>query len=232
VTPTYAVVPSAGRECLDGCLNHLLPQVDTLFLIRTEEFGLPDIDTDKLSFITDTASPRNISRWWNLGITAAASYAKAFRQEEWNVLIVNDDVLAGANLTEYLDHGLRSMNSDAGGPPPGARPVLAYPDNYPPYGRTEFHTAPGQVQLSTRISGWCFMLRGEVNLLADEQFQWHFGDDDLDWRAREQGGAVMVPFCPVKHLHPNESTEASPELTARTHVDRQLFYDKWSVLPL
>ena len=231
MTPTYAVVPSAGRECLDGCLASLLDQVDTLFLIRTEEFGLPDIDTPKLSFITDTTQPKNISRWWNLGITAAASYAKAFRQSEWNVLIVNDDIIACPQLVSALDSGMRGGDMTYDDPRGTARPVLAYPDNYPPYGRTSFHGTPGQVDLSTRISGWCFMLRGEVNLLADEQFQWHYGDDDLDWRCREQGGAVMVPGCPVEHLHPNELTAASPELSARTHADRQLFLAKWSALP-
>jgi GT2 family glycosyltransferase len=232
VTPTYAVVPSSGRECLTGCLVSLLDQVDTLFLIRTEEFSVPDIKTTKLSFITDTTQPKNISRWWNLGITAAASYARAFRQSEWNVLVVNDDVVACPQLVSALDSGMRGGDMTYDDPRGDARPVLAYPDNYPPYNRAGFHGTPGQVQLSTRLSGWCFMLRGEVNMLADEQFQWHFGDDDLDWRAREQGGAVMVPGCPVEHLHPNESTEASPELTARTHIDRQLFAAKWGALPL
>lgn len=223
MTPTYVVVPSNGRDCLTGCLVSLLDQADTLFLIRTEEFSVPDIKTTKLSFITDTTQPKNISRWWNLGITAAASYAKAFHQDEWNVLIVNDDIVACPQLVETLNAGLRGLRTRT--------PVLAYPDNWPPYGRAEFHSTPGQVQLSTRLSGWCFMLRGETRLLADEQFEWFYGDDDLDWRAREQGGAVMVPGCPVEHLHPNELTAASLELSARTHLDRQLFAAKWGALP-
>jgi hypothetical protein len=236
VSPTYAVVPSGGRACLNGCLESLLPQVDTLFLVRTGEFvyePLGSVLDSKICFIDDIDPPKNISRWWNRGIAAAAAYATAFHQSEWNVLVVNDDVVACPQLTTTLDAAMRRRQTE--GRPcdllRGQSPVLAYPDNYPPHRRTEFHTAPGQVQLSTRISGWCFMLRGESNLQADEQFEWFYGDDDLDWRAREQGGAVMVPDCPVEHLSPGKLTAESVELTARTHVDRQLFHSKWSALP-
>lgn len=231
VKPTYAVVPSGGRDCLNGCLESLLPQIDTLFLVRTDEFVYEPFGSfldSKISFIDDIEQPKNISRWWNRGIAASAAYARAFGQAEWNVLIVNDDVVSCPQLVRALDVGLREPTLSV---PPGARPVLAYPDNYPPYSRAEFHAAPGQVQLSTRISGWCFMLRGETEIQADERFQWFYGDDDLDWRCREQGGAVMVPGCAVEHLHPNELTHASPELSARTHVDRQLFHSKWGTLP-
>lgn len=229
MTPTYAVIPSGGRDCLYDGLKALLPQVDTLFLVRTEEFGFRPFWSfldSKMSFIDDFEQPKNISRWWNYGITAAAQYARAFSQPEWNVLIVNDDVIPCAQLVQSLDAGLRTQTMY-----PGSRPVLAYPDNYPPYSRWGFHTTPGQVQLSTRISGWCFMLRGEVNLLADERLAWFYTDDHLDWRAREQGGAIMVPDCPVEHLHPNELTNASSELTAQTHVDRQTFQRIWGALP-
>jgi hypothetical protein len=232
--PTYAVVPSLGRDCLTGCLDSLLPQVDVLFLVKTEDFAVPDTGpqhADRLSYIIDTTRPKNISRWWNLGITAATAYARVFGQREFNVLIVNDDVIACPQLVSALDHGLRDMIEVNGGPPPGSRPVLAYPDNYPPYSRAGFHGTPGPVQLSTRISGWCFMIRGESGLMADERFEWFYGDDDLDWTARTRGGAVMVPYCPVEHLYPNQLTAASPELSARTHADRDLFRVKWGTLP-
>lgn len=233
--PTYAVVPTMGRECLAGCLDSLLPQVDCLFMIRTEEFITPDLDpryADKVSFIHDHRRPRNISRWWNTGITASTAYARVFGHREFNVLIVNDDIVAPPHLVGFLDAGLRGQHSAVRDSSPlTARPVLAYPDNWPPYNRAGFHGTPGQVQLSTRISGWCFMLRGEAGITADEQFEWFYGDDDLDWRCRESGGAVMVPDCPVEHLYPNQLTGASAELSARTHVDRQLFAAKWGTLP-
>jgi hypothetical protein len=233
--PTYAVVPSMGRDCLAGCLESLLPQVEALFLIKTEDFTVPDVETrtaDRLSVIDDLRRPKNISRWWNIGITAATAYARVFGQQEFNVLVVNDDIVAGDRLVEYLDRGMRGGLAASPVPvPPGVRPVLAYPDNWPPYNRATFHDTPGGVELSTRISGWCFMLRGEAGITADEQFEWFYGDDDLDWRCRREGGAVMVPGCPVEHLYPNELTSRSAELSARTHIDRQLFAAKWGALP-
>lgn len=233
--PTFAVVPSLGRECLAGCLESLLPQVDVLFLVRTAEFEVPAVDpqyADRLSFFDDFKSPKNISRWWNEGMTAATAYAKILGHVQYNVLVVNDDVVAPPHLAEALDAGLRGGHQAVKAvAPPGARPVLAYPDNWPPYNRATYHGTPGGVQLSTRISGWCFMLRGEAGIFADERFEWFYGDDDLDWTARARGGAVMVPGCAVEHLFPNQLTAASAELSARTHVDRNAFQAKWGALP-
>lgn len=233
--PTYAVVPSLGRECLTGCLESLLPQVDVFFLVRTEGFTLPDLDpatADKVSVIDDQRQPKNISRWWNLGITAATAYARIFREPEFNVLVANDDIVASPNLVASLDAGLRGAHRAVREvSPASARPVVAYPDNWPPYTRAVFHDQAAPVDLSARMSGWCFMLRGEAGLTADEQFEWFYGDDDLDWTARQTGGTVMVPGCPVEHLHPNQLTSASAELSARTHVDRGLFRAKWGTLP-
>jgi hypothetical protein len=233
--PTYAVMPSMGRECLKGALEALLPQVEALFLIRTEEFTGPTLDsrfTDRLSLMDDLTRPKNISRWWNIGITAATAYARIFGQSRFNVLVVNDDVISPGDLVERLDAGLRGGHREVEAvSPPGARPVLAYPDNWEPFNRAVFHGTPGGVPLNTRISGWCFMLRGEAGLMADERLQWFYGDDMVDWQARQMGGAVMVPGCPVKHLHPNELTAADPELTAQTHRDRATFFEIWGGLP-
>lgn len=233
--PTYAVLPTLGRDCLAGCVESVLPQVEALFVIKTEDFDFPGTGSqygDRISFIDDLVRPKNISRWWNIGITAATAYARVFGHREFNVLVINDDIVAPGNLVSTLDAGMRGQHGAVEHVSPiGARPVLAYPDNYPPYNRATFHDTPGQVQISTRISGWCFMLRGEAGITADEQFEWWYGDDDLDWRCRKSGGAVMVPGCPVEHLTPGKLTGESSELTARTHVDRQLFFTKWSATP-
>lgn len=220
MTATYAVVPSLGRECLDGCLASLVPQVDVVFLVRTsEEFTVPDIGGGRVVAIDDTDPPKNIQRWWNRGITAAAAYARASEQEEWSVLVVNDDVVACPQLVGTLDTAMRKTTA-----------VLSYPDNFTG-DRLVMNTAPGAVDLTTRISGWCFMLRGEAALFADEQFAWFYGDDDIDWRARQSGGALMVPGCTVVHLYPGGLTNASAELTAQTHLDRNLFLAKWNGVP-
>lgn len=219
--PTYAVLPSLGRECLTDCLESFLPQIDLLFLVRTEEYGIPEIADDRLQgrivVIDDLIRPRNIQRWWNLGITAAEAQVRMLGQKEWNALVINDDVIAPPHLSAALSAAMRDTSA-----------ILAYPD--PAGTRSVLLTTPS-ADTSTRITGWCFMIRGESGLMADEQFEWWYGDNDIDWTARGRGGSLLVPGCAVRHLYPGGTTSASAELTARTHVDRRLFEAKWSGLP-
>lgn len=229
-TPTYAVVPSLGRECLQRCLDSLLPQVDVLVLVQTADFQSPVwVDGGKLAMIKDLSEPKNIHRWWNLGIDTAASYARMKGQSQWNVLIVNDDVISPPHLVETLDAGMREREINGQYFPllRARNPVLAYPDNFSG-DRCVLNRTAGPVDLTTRISGWCFMIRGESGLRAEESLLWWYGDDHLDWQAREMGGALMVPGCKVEHLYPGQLTGASEELTAQTHRDRRMFEFLWS----
>lgn len=213
VNPTYAVVPTLGRRCMDDCLDSLVPQVDMVFLIRTEEFQAPDSAGGKIVIIDDLDPPKNIQRWWNHGIAASEAYARMLGQEQWNVLVCNDDIVACPQLTETLDGAMRATTA-----------VLAYPNAFDD--RCVLLTEPG-ADVSTRITGWCFMLRGEHGQRADERLVWWYGDNMIDWEARAAGGALCVPGCAVEHLHPGETTNASPELTAQTHRDRETFLAFW-----
>lgn len=230
--PTFAVIPSGGRPCFEPAMWSVIPQVTHTYVIMTEPFAFTP--GDYVDVRGDYRRPKNISRWWNLGIEAAHEHAALLGASAWNVLIMNDDVIACPQLvvvlTQALRHGL------IWGEPceelKGETPVLAYPDNLSTAApRFALHKEAGFVDVRTRISGWCFMLRGESGLTADEDMQWWYSDNDLDYRARQMGGAVMVPGCEVEHLFPNEGTAASPELSARTHIDRGIFLAKWKDLP-
>jgi hypothetical protein len=221
---TFAVCPSMGRDCLTGMLESLINQVDRFFLVRTEKYVNP-IDHPRLvsiesvgHLVDPVAEPKNIQHWWNLGIIAAEAQAQMLGLEEWNVLVVNDDIVAPPHLVRTLGRAMRETTA-----------VLAYPNAFDD--RCVMNTEPGPVDLRTRITGWCWMIRGESGITADERFQWWYGDDDLDWTARTMGGALCVPGCAVEHLYPGQTTGASPELTARTHLDRQEFAAKWQGVP-
>lgn len=228
--PVFVVMPTFGRPCFGPAMMSVIKQVDHAFVIRTEDFTFTP--GDRVSVITDLSRPKNIHRWWNLGITAAAWRAKDLGASVWNVLIMNDDVIACPHLVRTLGQALRHGIADGRIHPAlyDASPVLAYPDNFTG-DRVAFHRAPGFVDPTTRISGWCFMIRGESGLRADERFVWWYGDNALDCEARRMGGAVMVPGCKVEHLHPNEATAADPELTAQTHRDRETYMQLWGHLP-
>lgn len=200
--PVYAVVPSYGRECLRACLNSLIGQVDLLFLIQTRAFPIPP-HPKLICLAWDSSRELNISEWWNMGIKAAAMTAAGHRdrerQPEWDVLIANDDIIAPPGLAVGLSRGLRA------GPA-----VLAY-------------CSPGTAN-ATPITGWCFMLRGEAGIRADPRFYWWFGDNDIELQARERGGAVSVPGCQVRHLHPGSHDR---HMAPRAAIDAKAFQEKW-----
>lgn len=205
--PLYATLPTLGRDCLAPCLDALLPQVDHLWMVRTGPGPLAGQDREKVTVLDATDSPRNISAWWNLGIDAAAKAAAAAGRTQWDMLVVNDDVIAPPQLAHTLSTALRQTWD--------AAPALAYPDQDGlGWHLTTHPTDP------TRLTGYCFLLRGELNIRADERLVWWFSDNALDMAARARGGSVRVPGCRVDHLHPSGYTVASAELSAQTHRDR------------
>jgi len=220
----WAVVPSNGRPYLDDLIVSLAGQVYDVIVVANQwqRDGSPAV-LETLGYpvcvVEDGSEDRNISRWWNLGLDLVARHAGWLGESEWDVLVVNDDVVCPSGFMETLSSRMRATSA-----------VCAYPDQAG--GQAEIlHTAPAPVPLSQRIAGYAFMLRGESGLRADESLVWWFGDDDIDWRARQQGGALLVPGIPVEHRAPDVQTNASPELTAQAARDRQTFEAKWGKVP-
>jgi len=207
VIPTYAVVPSYGRECLRGCLNSLIGQVDLLFLIQTKAFPIPP--HPKLVCLPwDNGRELNISEWWNMGIKAAAVTAQAGSCPEWNVLVANDDIIAPLDLAASLSKVLRAEQADLA----YLRRPVAGPAPLPP------HEGP--------ITGWCFMLRGESGIVADPQFCWWWGDIDIELQARHRNGVAIAEDCQVRHLHPGGHDRY---MGPRISVDCERFREKWKI---
>ncbi|HEX9834556.1 MAG TPA: hypothetical protein VGA66_16010, partial [Mycobacterium sp.] len=65
----------------------------------------------------------------------------------------------------------------------------------------------------------------------DESMAWWYSDDSLDWEAREQGGALLVPGIAVEHRCPNGSMYERPELQEQAGLDRETFRKKWGRTP-
>lgn len=245
MTATYAVVPTAGRECTTSSLASIAGQVDETYVIWTApDTEVPDEIRDLAHIVRAPGKEKNISAWWNTGLALAATHAAYAGHSEWNTLVMNDDVIAPAHLTTVLDVAMRSDQENVPTGPddvighmraerhrlfPGVRPTLVYPNAFDD--RWVLNTRPGPVDLHTRITGWCFMLRGEDWLMCDPLFRWWYGDDDLDWSARLRGGALCVPGCAVTHLYPGQLTSESAELTSQTHTDREAFALKWAGVP-
>lgn len=75
------------------------------------------------------------------------------------------------------------------------------------------------------ISGYCFVLNVEHNILPNESYRWWYGDNDLWNQAMKLGGTIGAAAS-VKHLHGNELTSNSPELLALASKDKEVYMSR------
>ena len=66
--------------------------------------------------------------------------------------------------------------------------------------------------------------------MAQGDLRWWFGDDDMDWRCRQAGGTMRVPYQQVVHHDPDGSTNRDPALQVQAGLDRATFTEKWGGL--
>lgn len=225
------MIPTRDRPgMLADCIASVIDQVDAVYVV--DNGSDPPFDPDawpareggapKVFCARVPMDPPNISRLWNIGLHLALlahEYAGGQPWEPYDVLVLNDDVVCPPSLVATLSTAMRAT-----------RAVMAFPDQHG--GREQIlHTEAGPVPLTERITGFAFLLRGEAGLRADESLAWWYGDDDLDWRAREVGGSLLVSGVPVEHRDPNGFTDARPELREQAARDRETFRTKWGRTP-
>lgn len=161
--------------------------------------------------------PPNLSHAWNLGLNRVSDIAQRADLAEWDVAVLNDDIVLPPRWLSTLSDAMRAER----------RVGLAHVDLTRTVGEPLVNRIPGPVPLETRITGYAFLLRGEAEMRFDETLRWWYGDDDMDWRCRAAGGVMRVPYQPVVHFHPSESTNKHAELGAQAGIDRETFAAKW-----
>lgn len=217
-----AVIPTRNRhDMLADCINSVVDQVDSVIVIDNQ--SRPPIDPEpwhgKVGVVSVPIDPPNISTLWNVGLALADAQAHQHDVERWDIAVLNSDVVIPPGWIETLSTAMRSTTA-----------VLAYPDQH---GGTRqiLHTKAEPIDLRQRITGYAFMLRGETGLRLDESMKWWASDDDIDWVARERGGALLVPGTPVEHRCPNASMYERPELKTQAGRDMETFRRKWGRTP-
>jgi GT2 family glycosyltransferase len=217
-----AVIPARDRhDMLGDCITSVVDQVDRVIVI--DNLSSPPIDPEpwhgNVGVVSLPIDPPNISTLWNVGLALADAAAHAAGAEAWDIAVLNSDTVIPPDWIDTLSTAMRSTTA-----------VLAYPDQH---GGTRqiLHTKAEPIDLRTRITGYAYMLRGETGLRLDEDLAWWYGDDSLDWTAREQGGALLVPGLQVEHRCPNVSTQERPELGEQAGRDRETFRKKWGRTP-
>lgn len=211
----WAVIPSRDRFPM---LASLIDQLrhDNVNVVVIDTGYSPEFTTKRsgVSWIRDDSDPPNISRWWNLGI----DYVKTIEESNEHVVaILNDDLVIPPKFVQSMM--IAMFKTDA---------VAAYPDQFG-FGRDKVYTRAEPISLYQRMTGYAFALRGSANIRADETLQWWYGDDDIDWRARQAGGSVLVGGVSVQHLSPNSTTVG--KLAEQAGLDRQTFINKWGRAP-
>lgn len=217
-----AVIPTRDRhDMVADCINSVVDQVDRVIVIDNQ--SSPPIDPEpwhgKVDVVSLPLDPPNISAFWNAGINNADLAAYRASADRWDIAVLNSDVVIPPGWIDGLSTAMRSTDA-----------VLAYPDQHG--GRKQIlHTKAQPIDLRQRITGYAYMLRGEAGLWLDESMAWWYSDDDLDWTAREFGGALLVPGLAVEHRCPNGSMYERPELQAQAGRDRETFRAKWGRTP-
>jgi GT2 family glycosyltransferase len=207
----------------------ITPQVDRVWVhdnasdpplhtVLKEEF--PDA-----VFLWDGEQPPNLSRYWNVTLDQVDLYhfsLNALNQgknpPEYKVAVLTDDVEIPE---DWFDSVAQSM--DRTGAAAGC--VTAHPGRL----TTEVLKTFPDSDIINRLYGPAFILRGEAQIRADERLRWWFGDTDVDWRARKQGGMVIIPGPYAHNRYPNQSTVGvNAEQAGR---DRETFKEIWGWVP-
>lgn len=172
-------------------------------------------------WVDDSDAP--IHRKWNAGLDAAEGWARAQGHRRWNVAILNNDLEVGDGFLGRLAEGLRRSDDF----------WVSYPDVHGAGLADGDVVATSSDKLAGQtLSGFAFMVRGEARLRFDEQFEWWYGDSDLERQVRAADKQVVtVGGCKVRHLEPMRSTASSPDRLAMARRDEARFAEKWGVDP-
>lgn len=222
--PVHAVIATHNRpDDLHDCVSAIAGQVHRVIVIDNAS-DPPVGPADGIDEIgVDPQQPPNLSFLWNRGIDMSTGAARGNRATRWDTLVLNDDFIAGPGFVDRLQNALRADHA-----------VIASPYAFGPGGpeRVDVYESQGTLRdLSTRMAGFAFMIRGESGLRLDERFRWWYGDDDLAQQACAAGGRVVVHGTTWDHRKPDQQSYARPELMEQAGRDRYAFVDKWGFQP-
>lgn len=158
----------------------------------------------------------SLTRWWN----EALEYVSARAPAVHNIYVFDADSMASPAVVRQLAVVLRRESVAA-----------TCPDRHGTLTDGDVHIERRLVAQpqALRMTGYCFMLRGELGLRADTQFRFWYCDDDMEFQARVAGGVGMVGGCSVGH--PVTGRPPSPYIQRCAEEDREKFIQKWGTHP-
>jgi hypothetical protein len=216
ITGRYAVIPTHDRlQHVWACADLISDQVDEVIIIDNAS-DPPVPEHPEWNIYCDSEQPPNLSRLWNMGLKEAANLAESDGLETWYVAILNDDALPPPGWMDAVVAAMEETGAVAG---------CSHPNLY---GERTFLGPEAHPGIWTRLTGWAFVLKQPM-FLADEQFRWWCGDDDLSMRARAGGGLVYAEGFSVPNTLANTSTNGV--LAEQANQDVEAFINKWGMHP-
>lgn len=197
----YAVITThERREDFADCVRAIAPQVDVVIAVQHNSTYagviLDELGRDQWAVCQYVTEVPNISEMWNRGLRLAGDYAQ---ETPYDVAVLNDDAIVPDDWFQRVTNAMRAQGAAAG---------------------------CVKRKQDPRMSGYAFILASEAELYADEQFQWWYGDDDLQRRAELEGGVAFALGADVEHRHPNSTTVGV--LADVAQQDRRRFSRKWT----
>lgn len=212
----YAVIPSC---CRPACLRNLVWSLvkDGVYVVVVDTGYERGVVKHPHVVVAEDKGPTNIQRWWNTGLDLVYEYqAMKSMTDEFVVAVLNDDLIIPPRFVQRLAQSIENSDVAAACPIAGLRT--------PEYVVTDTRD-------SIRMAGYAFALRGSLHMRADERFGWWYGDNDIDWTARQQGGVAFVggTWDGFQHLYPDSTTTG--ERAEQAGRDRETFIQKWGRAP-
>lgn len=215
IYPTFVVIAAKNRhEMTYNLISQLDERAEVLLFDNGSE---PPLDGAILAFNAP------LHRMWNAGLDVAEKRAKELGADKWNVAILNNDLEVPPGFLAMLEGGVRAHDDV----------WVSYPNWQGleiPHGQAAITS--GQGGDGRTLSGWAFMLKGESGLRFDEQFEFWYGDADIQKQVEAAGKHVVcVGGCYCTHLEPNKSTFSNPERIQQVIRDEKRYAEKWNLDP-
>lgn len=221
--PRYAIVPTRNRhDHLVSLLKSLEGQVDLVYVIDNASdeplsslwlrVQVPGVRTIVRH---DDTQPPHLYKMWNDALKTIYATAKIMKEALFDVAIFNDDTELPDGWYDYVSQGLRQT---------GAAIACSSGASGIPYVKTH-----RDGNILTRMTPWAFVMRGELEMLADETMHWWWGDTDLDWQACERGGVLHLPGYLTRNVLANSTTHGA--LAEQAGRDGETFALKWGGRP-
>lgn len=204
----FLTVPTAGKrpQSLEKLIQDSGLPRDHVVLISTS----PEAQLPQDCVVVHDTGPINIQRWWSTGI------AEAVARGATAVAVSNDDVALNSQTLTLLHEHMQATGATIAAPARDDKRRGLHKGRLVPY--------------SPVLWGSLWLIDPSHGLMPDTRYQWWYGDNDLDIRARKHHAGVVSVDVVFEHTNAGESTGESSKLQELAKRDRQLFESQYSRL--